>query len=682
MSLRSGPWGSRLSGFAAAAAATAMFAAPAPARIGPGVRQLVEIADIEALAPSPDGRKVAFRVQRASIAGNSYSIGWYVADLQSGAVARVADGGAPIYNDGLIEAEAPAWSPDGRFFYHRAMVDGAIGIWRTAADGSGSSPVVVRDSDIETFELGADGRTIAYVTGPTRSEIERAERREYDEGILIDATVEPTQNLYRGGFVHGRLSSQRLIGRWYEHGGLLGRAPRLRHRFDLQSRRDGDAEPLPARALEPLTASWKSPGLSAAAADGSVATASGSEDEPRLEITDPRGEVTRCNSAPCRDRIAALAWRPGTSDILFTVQDLELRQSLYLWNRGSAHARLVAASDGQLSGGRAGSAPCAITRTSAICVAASAASPPRLEHILLDGSRREVLFDPNADLRGQGSPQVEPLSWRLDDGRLATGILLFQPGARPVRAPLFVNYYYCSGYLRGGVGDAYPFAPLVDAGFVVACLNVVPFKEWGDGADRERAALGSVSSLVRLLDRRGWIDRRRVGMGGFSAGSEATMWVAMNSDLLGAAAVASPQYEPTQYWMSSVRGRDVPRILEEFQQAGRPDRDPERWHVISPALNVDRIKAPLLMQLPEQEMRAAIELYSKLSNTSTPTEMYAFPDEAHIKIQPRHQLAVYRRNLDWFRYWLQDHPDPDPAVAEEMKRWDALRLRQSGKAAE
>ena len=658
------------------AAATFLVAAAAPARVGPNSRELVEVADIEALAPSPDGRKLAFRVQRASIADNSYSIIWYVADLATGTVFRAGDGGEPIYNDGLIEAEAPVWSPDGRHFYHRALVDGAIGIWRVAADGSSSKPVVVGDSDVESFELAADGRTISYVTGPSRDQIARAERHEYDNGILVDATVDPTVNLYHGGYVHGRLSSQRLIGRWYEHGGLLWRVARVRHRVDLQSSRELSSNVLPQRTLEPLTASWKPAGLRVTAPGGATAEASGSEDEPLLEIKQAGAPVIRCNAAACKDRIVALVWRPGTTDLLFTTQDEHFRQSLYLWNRGATRVEPIARSNGQLSGGRSGSVPCAVTRSNAICVAASAVSPPRLERFQLDSGRHDILFDPNAELRLRAQPQVEQLTFQLNDGGVASGTLLFPPGSPPERAPLFVNYYYCAGYLRGGVGDSYPFAPLVDSGFVVACLNTVPFKHWGDGTDRERAALASVASLVRLLDRRGWIDPHRVGMGGFSAGSEATMWVAMNSNLLSAAAVASPQYEPTDYWMSSVRGRDVPSILKDFEQVWSPDEDPVRWKIISPALNVDRIKAPLLMQLPEQEMRAAIELYARLSNTSTPVEMYAFPDEAHIKIQPRHQFAVYRRNLDWFRYWLQGHVNPDPALAAEYERWNALRQRQ------
>ena len=56
--------------------------------------------------------------------------------------------------------------------------------------------------------------------------------------------------------------------------------------------------------------------------------------------------------------------------------------------------------------------------------------------------------------------------------------------------------------------------------------------------------------------------------------------------------------------------------------------------------------------------------------------MFAFPNEPHQKFQPRHKLAVYERNLDWFRFWLKDEEDPNPAKADEYERWRELRKQQ------
>jgi hypothetical protein len=116
--------------------------------------------------------------------------------------------------------------------------------------------------------------------------------------------------------------------------------------------------------------------------------------------------------------------------------------------------------------------------------------------------------------------------------------------------------------------------------------------------------------------------------------------------------------------------------MREYFGVGSPEDDPKGWQAISPALNVGRITAPLLMQLPENEARGEMEILSRLASTPTPVELYAFPDENHIKFQPRHRLAAYRRSLDWFRYWLQDYVDPDPAKAAQYVRWAALRHRR------
>jgi hypothetical protein len=586
-----------------------------------------------------------------------------------------------MLGDSGFAAEPPVWSPDSRHIYHRALVDGAIGIWETAMDGSGSRPVVLGDADVESLHASEDGSALIYVTGPTRGEIVRAEQREYDEGILVDASVDLAQNLYRGGFVLGRLASQRLVGRWYQRDGLLWRAPRTRHRLDLPGLDPAGAEALPPPGIVPLMVDEASGGLEARSASGNVARAAMSGGQAMLEVRRSGGGKLLCAAPACRSgRVVALAWRPGQDALLFTTEDRHFRQSLHVWRPGTGHVARLVEGEGQLSGGRSGSLPCALAVHAAVCGAGAAASPPRLERIDFESGARQVLHDPNQAIRARTAPRVEHVSWHLADGRLATGTLLTSPGRQPERAPLFVTYYRCPGYLRGGVGDEFPLAPLAGAGFVVACLNMVPFETWGDGVDRYRAAQVSVEGLVALLDRRGWIDRARIGMGGFSAGSEATMWIAVHTGLLAAAALASPQYEPAAYWLGAIRGRDNPRVMREFLQVGAPDEDPERWRLIAPALNVAHINAPLLMQFPEQEARSAVELYARLSNSTTPVEMYAFPHEGHMKIQPRHRLAVYRRNLDWFRFWLQDHVDPDPARAGQYRRWDALRRRREGSA--
>ena len=97
--------------------------------------------------------------------------------------------------------------------------------------------------------------------------------------------------------------------------------------------------------------------------------------------------------------------------------------------------------------------------------------------------------------------------------------------------------------------------------------------------------------------------------------------------------------------------------LKEFWRLGAPDETPKRWRLLSPAANLDKIKAPNRMQMPEQEYLTALDYAIPLIRNHQ-ADLYASPNEPHIKFQPKHKLAAYERNLDWFRFWLQGYEDP------------------------
>lgn len=649
---------------------------PAAASGSVNNRELVEVADIDSLSVSPDGRFALFRTVQADVARNSYTLRWHSVDLSSGAVRDIGSGGDPIYLDpGSVQAEKAIWLTDGSSVVVRALVDGAVGLWRADLGRGGMVPLVVGDADVEDYSLGPDGRSLVYKVGPSRDEIRRAERQEYDNGILVDSTVDLAQNLFRGGSINGRMSTQRLVGYWYIRDGLLWRAPRQVRHLDLLTGADsavGPPEPVP-----PFKFSIPA-GLEAASAGGDIAKARWDDGTGTLAARMSDGSETACADPMCRTmRVSALIWRPDGRELLVTFIDRERRQSLSLWDPAANILRRLTAADGLLSGGRQPTLPCAVGPSAALCVAAAPASPPRLERIDLETGARTILFDPNRDLRANYQPNVRYLSWKSKGGRLAAGVLMTGSGALLRNAPLYVNYYHCDGFLRGGTGDEWPVTELLDAGFAVACINTVPWPGPQDGIDNYRTGLEAVKALIDRLAAEGIVDRSHVAMGGLSFGSEVALWTAMNSKLLAAVSIASTQIEPVRYWLDSMPGSDRARTVRSVWGLGRPEQTPARWRLVSPALNAARLQVPILFQLPEQEARMIPELYARLHLAGVPAELYAFPDEAHLKLQPRHRLAVYERNLDWFRYWLQDFSDPDPVKAEQYRRWDRLRERWS-----
>ena len=486
------------------------------------------------------------------------------------------------------------------------------------------------------------------------------------------SSVDLAQGLFRGGSINGRMASQRLVGFWFIRDGLLWRSPRQQRRLDLAS--GFDVKVGVPEAAPPIMVPESPPPFQAVDPAGDVATAAWDGKNGSLKAKLGDGTMIRCADPVCSSgHISALLWRPETMDLVATVTDAERRQSLYRWSTKSNVVTRLASSDGLLSGGRRSMFPCAISREAAICVAASAASPPRVVRIDLDTGEQRILFDPNAAIRSTYRPEVRYLSWDFAPGRKASAVLMLPTNNPPSKLPLYLNYYLCEGFLRGGEGDEWPIPELLSAGFAVACINSVPSPGPQDAVKDDRIALLAVRELVARLSAEGLVDPSRVAMGGLSHGSEIALWIASHSDLLGAVSISSGQIEPMNYWAGSVRGGDQPYFYKKVWGLGAPDETPRQWQLVSTALNASRIHSPILFQLPEEEARRIPELMGRLVRNGLPVELYAFPDEDHIKVQPRHRLAVYDRNLDWFRFWLQDYRDPDPAKLAQYRRWDELR---------
>jgi dipeptidyl aminopeptidase/acylaminoacyl peptidase len=644
-------------------------------------KDLVELTDIDGLSISPDGRFAIFRTDRADVGRNTYILRWYSVDLGNGTVRDIGSGGDPIYiTPGLLQAETPVWAADNRTIIVRALVDGAVGLWRADVAGHGMTPLVVGDADVADYSITPDHTALLYKTGATRDAIRRAEQREYDNGILVDSSVDLGQNLFRGGSINGRMSSQRLIGFWFVRGGLLWRAPQQQRRIDLRTL--ADVAVGAPQAVPPFTLPRWPPPISSLNSDGDMAVARWDGDKKTVTATLVNGRQIVCADPVCAtQRVSSLIWRPGSHDVLVTFKDRELRQSLYLWDIGTNRAHLVAHQEGLLNGGRNNSLPCAVSARLAICVASGPASPPRLERIDFESSEQRVMFDPNEALRSAYHPQIRFLRWSIGDGQEAAGVLMQPSEPGKAAAPLFLNYNFCEGFLRGGVGDEWPIPELLNAGYAVGCINSVPLASAQDAVQNYRFALAAVRTLIDRLSNERVVDRSKVAMGGLSFGSEAAFWVAFHSNLLAALSVTAPQPESTYYWFSSMPGSDIPATIRRVWGYGAPEETPRRWRIISPALNADKIRIPVLFQMPEMEARRVPELYARLAREGTPTELYAFPDEDHIKIQPRHRLAVYERNLDWFRYWLEDYRDPDREKADQYRRWDQLRSRSKSSPA-
>lgn len=664
----------------------------APAAVSPAFavspRQMVEIADFSSPVVSPNGERVAFRVMRASIDRNTYDTAWYVQRMDgSSPPRRVSDGGVPLRDSAGVDLPAMAvWSPDGREIYYRARLDGRIDVWRATVDGAVAERLTGGGADVRDFSLSDDGKVLKYSVGPTREEVIAAEQVEYDRGIRVDRATPLGQPLFRSGDTEGRLATQRL-GLMFNRVDLTADVPDRWTAIDLASGVVRDLTPS-ERPPAVLAASdlakqvrhiWK---LARDRESGRIALLTRTEatpGQPRIELAMLPARGTRrlvtCAVEVCTGKeISGVQWRPGSDEVIFTVTpyDKGFAQSIYRWNVDTGAVYPVATSSGLFGGeGRWGPGTCGVSSAALACVTAEANRPPRLERVDLQTGARQVLFDPNNVLAQDLSKiPAQLLRWTDAKGTTFTGQLYSARRVGNMPPPLFVTYYRCVGFVRGGSGDEWPLATMAEQGISTLCINA----PWFSANAEERYELGqsAVESAVEELASEGRIDRTKIGMGGLSFGSEVTMWTLIHSDVVAAASMASPTTSSMYYLLGSNIGEPFLSLLRTNWQLGTPDETPAQWQKISPTLNLGKIHTPILMQFPEQEYMHGLDYAIPLMRSNR-ADLYVFPNEPHNKFQPRHKLAVYARNLDWFRFWLLGLEDSDAAKAPQYARWRAMR---------
>jgi dienelactone hydrolase len=254
--------------------------------------------------------------------------------------------------------------------------------------------------------------------------------------------------------------------------------------------------------------------------------------------------------------------------------------------------------------------------------------------------------------------------------------------------------YRSSGFLRGGVGDEYPVHVLAAHGMAVLSLDIPNVDEYlsvGQDLDSVMRALwkdqfefrsieAALDRGIQLTEESGLVDGGRIAVTGLSMGAQTVFYSLLHSQRSYAAAIASGNsWDPIGFYTAPEKSR---RQIADFG-VSYPDRpDGTWWQVISPALNAQRIHAPLLMNVADRELISCMQTISALQEYHKPYEAYVYPDEYHVKRWPAHRFAIYERNLDWLRFWLQDYEDPDPAKAEQYRRWRELRKVQEAQDAE
>ena len=103
----------------------------------------------------------------------------------------------------------------------------------------------------------------------------------------------------------------------------------------------------------------------------------------------------------------------------------------------------------------------------------------------------------------------------------------------------------------------------------------------------------------------------------------------------------------------------------------------QQWLKRSPGFNLDKVNAPLMVVgLGPWSLLTMWQPYAGLHYLHKPVDLIMLNTDEHVLTNPAVRMASQGGSVDWFRFWLQDYEDPDPAKAEQYKRWRELRKLQ------
>lgn len=679
------------------------------------VRDLLEAKDISSLSISPDGRYLAFLIEARHLESNETELTWYVARLATGSrdVEAIADGGVPMRSfTGAAAMQSPIWSADSRWIYFRARRQGEVEVWRASPRGGAVQQVTSDPADVDGFILGPDGGRLYYIVHATRKAIEEDERLEYQRGVLLAGslrTEEPVLYNFRRDDGTGTTMRRRRKGVYQL---LCDGEPRVRV---LSLRHLGSARAADETEVREYRKIANAPQISSLLLSDSLGKIilprrrdsqvvfwkklSSKSLWPSYQLSlHTRGETNgsiSCRAEVCRDifsHFSAPEWRPRTADVVWVSASELGGGTLSEWNTREGTVRTVFSSEARL-GGTGGDerffeTGCPITAREALCVTSDASSPPEIEAINLDTGARHVIYDPNRGLRSRGLSHAQHLTWTDRWGRRHVGVLVLPPRwTEGERMPLVITSYKCGGFLEGADNRFISEFVLAEAGFAVLCtdqdvrlvMKPYPDRSVGPGIDLVdlQVMLDTWVSGVNALERRGLIDPSRVGVSGLSFSAEAVWYALTHSKLFAAAAAGNPPFmDPFNYYLQGT---------QDFIQGGlrlRGMQDPTEpsatafYEKASVALNVAKISAPILEQSISSEYREGMETYLEMNRARKPYEVYIFPDEFHQRVQPQHLAAMQKRNVEWFRFWLQGYEDPSPSLLKQYARWEHLCLAQ------
>ncbi len=413
--------------------------------------------------------------------------------------------------------------------------------------------------------------------------------------------------------------------------------------------------------IEQLTSEtgfWASPAMSA---DGrniaylGYPASDATYEMARIHLMDTDGNNARQLSDDFDRPPGALRWATNNRGIYFSAQDDGYVNVFHMSLNGNVRAvttgKHTITLDSLTANGSTG-----------VGVAASYYEPGDVHSYRLNGrGEPRKLTAVNSDLlAGKTLGQQEEIWYEAADGNRAHGWIVKPPNFDPAtKYPLLMEIHGGPyGMYRGSFNFQYQV--FAANGFVVIYTNPRGSTGYGEkfsqGIDHAYPSVDYLDLMggIDAVIEQGYIDEKRLYVGGCSGGGVLSSWVIGHTQRFAAAAVRCP----VTNWMSMLGTTDIPNFAASFFQ--KPFwEDPTDWLKHSSIMYVGNVTTPTIIMTGEQDMRTPMsqseEYYAALKFMGVPTKLLRFNDQYHgTGSKPSNYMRTILYMMSWYNQYTLD----------------------------
>ncbi len=652
------------------------------------VEDYFSLANVIAVAVSPDGRTVAYTEQRWNPEVDGRETDLWTVDTTSGETRRLTF-------DRATES-SPTWSADGRFIYYRAGVsrggedspplDGSPQVWRMTP-GGGQPQAVTRVSDgIQAFHLSTDGKKLHFSTSAKHIDDEWKELRDefpdlrYGHGVTdfteiheLDLTNWRASTIFDGRRVvkHFDVSDEGLVAM------VTTPDEEIIHHEGWS--RVEVFDPANEETAIVTPDGWRSGHLSPYgwidqvtwAADGRTLAFSISFDGfptrlYRARRTDSGYALSELDRpAGVSVTGGSLSWRGASDDLCFR-GDQRARTRVYA-AKGISSGDVSAISTLTPGDVAVEAYDFDSSGDNLVIVTSTLTDPDDIYRVGSDGHlSRLTKVNPQVD--SWRLPQISLVRWTSADGVEVEGVLELPPDYRAEDGPLPLVVE-----LHGGpTSDTkYRFRywiygrTLMPAnGFAMLSPNYRGSTGYGDdfmiqlvGRENDIDVKDIMAGVDAMIER-GVADPERLAVMGWSNGGFLTNCLITTNSRFKAASSGAGVIDQVIQWGVE----DTPGHVINFMEGRQPWVDPDEYRAGSPLYRLGMATTPTLIHVGENDPRVPVvhsrTLYRALRQyLEIPTELVIYPGEGHGLTTYTHRKAKMEWDLAWFRkYLLGDDP--------------------------